>query len=175
MSDFDDSLREGKIGESQIAEWFKDKGHHVLPVYEKEKGEFSGPAVYTSDGGSIIAPDMIVFGKGRTAWVEAKHKSAFTWHRITGEWTTGIDLHHYHEYLKIMDLIEWPVWIMFLHKDGKEAPHSPKPSPTGLYGNSLFSLSQNIHHEWPGAYGHQKHGMIYWSINSLVKLSNYPL
>ena len=105
MPDFDENFEDGKLGESQIANWLKRRGQHVLPVYEIEKGQYAGPAVYASNGETIIAPDMLVFGKGKTIWIEAKHKSAFSWHRKTQRFVTGIDLHHYEQYQKIMELV----------------------------------------------------------------------
>lgn len=165
---FEETLKQGKIGESKIAEWLKSRGHNILPVYEIEKNQFAGPAVYSSSGENIIAPDMLAFGNGKTIWIEAKHKDAFTWHRNTGTWNTGIDLHHYFQYQKILDLVDWPVWLLFLHKGGK-AKDSPE-SPAGLFGNELRFLCENEHHRHMN---HGKHGMVYWEISKLKKL-RYP-
>jgi len=167
---FDKSLAVGKVGESQIAEWLKRRGNHILPVYEIEKGQYAGPAVYTSEGESVIAPDMLSFGGGKTTWVEAKYKEAFSWHRKTSCWVTGIDRRHYQEYLKIRELVDWPIWLLFLHRGGC-AKDSVK-SPAGLFGNDLEYLSEHINHEHEN-WG--KTGMVYWAINSLKKLSDYPL
>ena len=173
MPDFKKSLAVGKTGESEIATWFRGKGYNVLPVYEIAENQFKGPAVIAFDGGEIIAPDMLVFNTNKAWWIEAKHKSAFTWHRITKQWVTGIDLHHYDEYQKINRLAIWPVWLMFLHKDGiaKDTPKGMK-SPTGLYGNSLdyLFLKENHRHR---NYG--KTGMVYWSVANLKKIADYPI
>ena len=88
---FQQMLQMGKTGEGVIAQWMKRKGYSVLPVYEKEQGEYKGPALYAVDA-QLIAPDMLVFKPGgKTVWIEAKTKSAFTLHRKSGDWVTGID------------------------------------------------------------------------------------
>lgn len=168
---FDVQLKRGKIGESQIANWFKSKGYHVLPVYEIEKNQYAGPAVFSVNGEKIIAPDMLIFGKEKPIyWIEAKHKNAFTWHRKSKRFVTGIDLHHYKEYQKLSKLIDWPIWLLFLHKPGiaKDSP----PGPSGLFGNNLEYLMQNENHRHAN-WG--KSGMVYWAIDKLKKLSDYPL
>ena len=170
MNDFEKKLERGKVGESQIAEWLKGRGNHILPIYEIEKNQYAGPAVYQSDGGSLIAPDMLCFGGGQTIWIEAKHKDAFTWHRISKTFCTGIDLHHYEQYIRVSMIAEWPVWLLFLHRGG-QAKDSP-PSPSGLYGGDLSKLIACEHHRhinWG------KSGMVYWEIGSLTKLADYPL
>lgn len=173
MSNFERKLEQGKIGESEIAEWLKRRGYHILPIYEIEKGQYAGPSVYISKGDSIVAPDMLVFGgKKRIAWVEAKNKAAFTKHRITNRFVTGIDLHHYHHYLQIQDLVDWPIWLFFLQRGGT-AVDSPE-SEAGLFGESLKNLKDKVNHEWPYPLPGQKHGMVYWAKESLIKLDEYP-
>jgi len=167
---FNAKLAEGKVGESQIANWLKNRGHHILPVYEIEKGQYKGPAVYSSVGESIIAPDMLIFGKGKTIWIEAKHKDAFSYHRMTGRFVTGIDLHHYEQYQKIRRLVDWPVWLMFLHRGGS-AKDSAK-SNSGLYCGEIEYLMANENHRHKN---HGRTGMVYWAEKVLKKLSDYPL
>lgn len=134
QEEFEVYLEDGKVGESEIAWNIMRRGYTVLPVYEIQKGQYKGPSAYTPDGGSIVAPDMLAFNGKRTAWVEAKHKSSFTWWRAGQVWETGIDLHHYYDYMKLIEISGWPVWLMFLHKKGVLAPQSPGESPTGLFG-----------------------------------------
>lgn len=164
MSNFAESLAKGKTGESDIAKWLISRGASILPVYEIAENQYKGPAVYSVDNMNIIAPDMMVFNGGKITFVEAKHKTAFSWHRITQQWVTGIDLKHYFEYQKIQEKLSIPVWLMFLH-DGGTAKDSEK-SPSGLFGNSLDYL---INHENHRHNNHGNSGMVYWSINSLKK------
>jgi len=173
VSAFDKQLVAGKVGESQIANWLKGRGNNIMPIYEIEKGQYAGPAVYPAEGGSLIAPDMLCFGGIKTVWVEAKHKSAFSYHRNTSRWTTGIDLHHYEQYIKISNLSEWPVWLLFLQKPGV-AKDTPKGMvcPSGLYGGDLTTLICNENHRHKN---HGKSGMVYWAEATLTKLDNYPL
>jgi len=168
---FESYLKEGKIGESQIANWFKSKGYNILPVYEVEKNQYAGPAIFTSTGKNLIAPDMLIFGKNKPIyWIEAKHKSAFSWHRITHHFVTGIDLYCYQQYQEIMKLVNWPIWLLFLHKPGK-AKNSPA-GPSGLFGNSLDYLVQHENHR---SKNWGRSGMVYWAVEHLKKLACYPL
>lgn len=160
----------GKIGESAIAKWFQKKGYNVLPVYEKEIHEGKGPTLFSAHGEQIICPDMLVFKQGKIFFAEAKHKSAFTWHRITKRWVTGIDLRHYFDYLKIQNnSYGIDVNLLFLHREGvaKDTPQGMF-SPTGLFGRSLDFLKNNENHRHEN-WG--KTGMVYWSRESLNLLA----
>ena len=170
MPSFQQTLQEGKTGESQIAEWIKRNGSHILPIYEIADNQFKGPALYCSQGETIIAPDMAVFNNKGVTFIEAKHKNAFSWYRNKQIWTTGIDLHHYEQYKKFKKALGYPVWILFLHRGGKAKDSSE--SPSGLYGESIDVLEKTEDHR-SNKWG--KSGMVYWDKDSLKKLSNYPL
>lgn len=170
MNNFERQLKFGKAGESLIANWLKRKGYSVLPVYEKEISEGKGPQVFTASG-NFIAPDLLVFGSenDKVWWIEAKHKNAFTWHRITERWVTGIDLRHYQNYLRVQELSPWPVWLFFLQRDGRAKDTPPgKISPTGLYGNSLNYLEDHENHRHDN-WG--RSGMVYWANSTLKKIA----
>lgn len=161
---FKANLQYGQVGESRIAEWLKSRGNSIMPVYEIEKQTGKGPRLFTPDR-QLVAPDMFVFKGSDAFWIEAKHKTAFTWHRLTGRWVTGIDLRHYADYCIIDDYSPFPVWLMFLH-DGGHAKDSPVDSPCGLFGNKLRYLRKNENHRhrnWGTS------GMVYWAINTLRK------
>jgi len=170
MSNFKLTLSQGKTGETEIANWLMNRGNHILPIYEIAENQFKGPSLYASDGSDVIAPDMLVFSNGVIRFIEAKHKNAFSWYRTKGIWTTGIDKKHFYEYLKIRELLDIPVWILFLHKGGT-AKDSP-PSPAGLYGNDIDILRNCIDHE---SDKHGLYGMVYWNKDSLKYLADYPL
>ena len=167
---FADKLAIGKIGESVIASWFLSRGYSVLPVYEKEVNEGKGPTLFCSDKTQLISPDMLVFNSasGKVYWIEAKHKSAFTWHRNTRAWVTGIDLHHYTQYLEVAKRTPWNVWLLFLHRSGiaKDTPDG-MISPVGLFGGNIALLSRQEHHRYEN---HGRSGMVYWAHTSLKKL-----
>lgn len=166
---FEASLQFGKVGESAIARWMRARGWYVLPIYEKELGEGKGPQLYTPDT-ALIGTDMLVFRGDKTLWIEAKHKSAFTWHRITGRWTTGIDMRHYDHYCRIDDETPWPVWLLFLHRDGRAKDTPPgKVSPTGLFGHTLAYLRKNKNHQHKNG---GKAGMVYWAKEQLKPLAD---
>ncbi len=164
---FQRTLAMGKTGEGIIANWLRGRGFNVLPVYEKEQQEYKGPALYSIDG-PLIAPDMLAFKRtGKTFWIEAKTKSAFTWYRLTSQWCTGIDLRHYEDYLRVQSLSPWPVWLLFLHYPG-QAKDSPLGCPTGLFGGTIEYLSRNENHRSPN-WG--RSGMVYWSSDTLHKIA----
>ena len=167
---FQDSLDVGKAGETEISKWLMERGFNILPIYEVLQGNYKGPTLYASSGETIIAPDLLAFKGDKIIWFEAKHKTAFSWHRKTSRFVTGIDIHHYEQYQKISKLVDWPVWLLFLHKGG-QAKDSPA-SPSGLYGNDLIKLMDTVNHTH-GNYG--KSGMVYWAEQSLRKICNYPL
>lgn len=166
FANFESALSYGKIGETIIANYFKEKGFAILPIYEKEISEGKGPSLFFPDQ-EIIATDMFVFSKEKAYWIEAKHKHAFSWHRKTKKWVTGIDINHYENYIKVMKKTIWPVWLIFYHEGG-QAKDSPPESPSGMYGNDLKILKDNENHRhlnWGS------HGMVYWAIENLIKIN----
>jgi len=160
--------RFGLAGESAIARWLRSRGNCVLPVYEKLVDEGKGPQLYLP-GGTLIAPDLFVFNDKRALWIEAKHKSAFSWHRLSQQWVTGIDLRHYRHYCRVDDETPWPVWLLFLH-DGGQAKDSPPDSPRGLFGRSLSYLRQHENHR-SDRWG--RYGMVYWARSDLLLLAEW--
>lgn len=169
MNSFERKLKIGKMGESAIANWLKLKGYSILPVYEKEISDGKGPQVFTASK-NLIAPDLLVFGNNakKVWWIEAKHKNAFSWWRKEERWVTGIDRRHYKDYLKVQELSPWPLWLMFLQRDGI-AKNTPKGliSPNGLYGESIKWLSEHINHE----HDNWAKGMVYWWEAKLQKIA----
>lgn len=170
MSTFRQKLAFGETGESLIANWLKWKEYSILPVYEKEVDTGKGPQVFTLSSG-LIAPDLLAFSDDPTKvwWVEAKHKSAFSWHRKTRRWVTGIDLRHYENYLELQGRSPWPIWLLFLHRAGR-AKDTPEgmTCPTGLYGGNIERLCrmENHRHENWG-----RSGMVYWAESVLNKIA----
>lgn len=170
MSTFQENLAVGQMGESAIAKWCISRGNSVLPVYEKQIDTGKGPQLFTANG-QFVAPDMFVMPSMH--WIEAKHKSHFTWYRKARRWVTGIDLHHYKSYLRVQEISRRPVWLLFLHRDPTPHPRDqqhgcPPRCPIGLFGNGLTFLSQNKSHE-SGNWG--RHGMIYWAHSDLKMLA----
>jgi hypothetical protein len=164
---FEANLAIGQAGESAIARWLRSRGFSALPIYEKIIDTGKGPQFFTPSG-SLVAPDLLVC-RGKSAfWVEAKNKAAFTWHRNTARWTTGIDWRHYMDYLAVADGSPWPVWLMFLQGAGR-AKDSPDGCPTGLYGNDLDVLKSSVNHT---SENHGRTGMVYWAEKDLRKMAD---
>lgn len=179
---FQKALETGRIAEGWIAQWLMSRGASVMPAYEIEVQQFKGPQLFSGQG-EFVSPDMLVFSGKGIIWIEAKHKSVFTWHRKTGQWTTGIDLHHYSQYMHVSKLTKLPVWLMFYHRestpDARDSRHGcPGECPTGLFGGELFDLvACENHRSLPadksrdGFVGHGKSGMVYWAERSLKRLA----
>ncbi len=165
---FGANLAVGQAGESAIAAWLRSRGHTVLPAYEKIIDNGKGPRLFTP-AEPLVVPDLLVFkSSGETVWVEAKHKTAFSWHRNTERWVTGIDLHHYDHYLRVAETLPIPVMLLFL-QEGKQAKDGPPDSPAGLYGGDLKYLAAHENHRHTN-WG--RHGMVYWSIEVLRRLAS---
>lgn len=162
-SQFKSSLAFGKVAETAIARWLISRGNHVLPAYEIEENKFQGPQLFGKNK-NYVTPDLLAFNSGSVVWIEAKHKTAFAWHRKTKQWTTGVDRHHWKDYVKVAEVTRMPCWLLFNHTGGT-AKDSP-PSPSGLYGNEIRKLKDCIDHEHDN-WG--RHGMVYWAIDSLVR------
>lgn len=169
---FDESLREGLLGEGLITRWLNSRGWNVLPAYEIEVQSGKGPRLFSAQRGKLIAPDLLVFNGSEFYWVEAKTKSAFTWHRNTETFQTGIDRRHWLDYLAVSETTGFPVWLMFLHRPGSSAKDTPlgKVSPSGLYGQVIDRLLDTIDHEHAN---HGPSGMVYWRENALRKICEY--
>lgn len=169
METFAEKLDFGAAGESTIARWLRDRGDTVLPVYEKILDTGKGPTLFLPHG-TLIAPDLLTWKGPRVTWIEAKRKTAWTWHRLSRTWTTGIDLRHYVDYLRVADETPWPVWLLFLQEGGR-AKDSPQ-SPPGLYGQNISRLRACEHHRHEN-WG--RSGMVYWAIEDFRKLAALPL
>lgn len=171
---FSDRLATGKVAEGLIANWLRFvRGCTLMPVYEIEKSHGKGPQIFTPTE-EIISPDIFVCSRDGLLWIEAKHKTVFSWHRLTSRWVTGIDLHHYGQYQKVQDHFGWDVWLLFLHREStpaeKDLIHNcPRECPVGLFGQSLDHLTANENHQ---DLRHGKTGMVYWAHNTLKVLAS---
>lgn len=182
MSVFQRNLTEGRVAEGLIARWVQARGSAVMPAYEIERSVGKGPQLFCVEG-EFVSPDMLVFSHDGICWIEAKHKSVFTWHRVSEQWTTGIDLRHYGEYFKVLWRTKIPVWLLFYHRESKPDPKDikfgcPKECPTGLFGAQLLELVLLENHRAPrhdearvGMKGHGRSGMVYWARDSLQLLA----
>jgi hypothetical protein len=167
MTFFEERLKEGQLGESAIANFLISRGWGVLPAYQVETDSGKGPRLFGGFG-QLICPDLLVFRGSKVYWIEAKHKSSFTWHRLSQTWQTGIDKRHWLDYLRVGEQTPFPVWLLFLHRNGmaKDTPEG-LVSPSGLYGNSISYLRDNVHHE-SAEWGHS--GMVYWTEGALKRI-----
>ena len=168
---FRETLAYGKIAESQLINWLRfERGFTIIPAYEIEHPCGKGPRVLTPHQG-LVSPDALGIKGADIKWFEVKHKNHFTWHRNTKRWTTGIDKHHYEDYLRVANHFGWPVWMLFLHKDPKpradDIGHGcPAVCPTGLFCGEIVDLASKINHP-SNKWG--RHGMVYWAIEDAAQ------
>lgn len=175
LSDFEKQLTFGRIGESAISKLLLARGHAILPACDIKCSPGKGPRIsgQSFNGSEAVAPDFLVLHKHDGAcWAEAKTKTVFTWFRKRGTWQTGIDLHHWKQYLAVAKTASLPLWILFLHisskPDNRDILHCPATCPTGLFGQVAEELERAVDHEtllWG------KHGMVYWNQNSLIQIA----
>ena len=175
--EFIKNFARGRVAETAIERWLMERGNWVLPVYDVGEDANKGPQLF-GHLEQLVAPDMLVFPK--LAFVEAKSKSTFTWHRITGQWTTGIDRKHYQHYLKVQERTQIPVWLLFLHMQSRTSEidlqwSCPATCPVGLFGESLTELKNCINHECGSralSSGWGRSGMVYWAHKNLRLLAD---
>ena len=177
---FEQKLKFGKVAEGLIAKWLLSRGHSVMPVYEIEQGHGKGPQLFTQNA-SHAAPDLVAFTSNGVMWIEAKHKTVFSWHRNSKSWVTGIDLRHYEDYQQVSRSTNLPVWLLFFHRSSEpsdvDKQYCPEECPVGLFGGNLDRLTNTENHRSPplngseGIKGHGKSGMVYWRSNTLTRLA----
>lgn len=182
---FQKQLAFGQIAETRIAKWLILRGLTILPAYDKEYDDGKGPRVFFA-AGNLVVPDFLVFSKDYFGWIEAKHKSVFTWYGKGGYWTTGIDRHHFNHYVQVHERLKLDVWILFLHicstpdrRDRERWEKCPEICPTGLFGAPLSRLTGEQHSHESDKHG--RSGMRYWGLENeggqlgkIAKLSEIP-
>ena len=170
---FAQTLKYGQVGEGIISKWLQSRGFMVFPAYQLEIPSGKGPQLF-SHSGDLVLPDMLLFRSGKIFWCEAKRKTAFTWYRKKGRWTTGIDLRHYQEYIEVACRTGLPVWLLFYHPDStpsvEDRSHNcPHECPVGLFGGNILRLVECESHQ---SDRHGKSGMVYWGVGSLTRLAS---
>ena len=180
MSTFADSLHQGQLGESIIANWLRRMGWHVLPAYEKQIDSGKGPRLFLAKGHAdrqLIAPDILGLREGKFMWFEAKHKTRFSWYGMGRYFVTGIDKRHFDDYCKVAKETKLPVWVLFLHVDSNtwqkdvDNWNAPPQCPTGLFGAEITKMQAEKSHD---SNRHGASGMYYWQpyvhLKELAKL-----
>jgi len=168
MGKFEQQYTYGMVAESAIAKWLLNKGWCVQPVYEIEIHSGKGPRLFTQDG-EFVLPDMLTIKDSNIYWVEAKHKTHFTWYRQTNTWQTGVDLHHFKHYCRVAEITKIPVFLLFLHREHIPSQEDlinkcPAECPVGLFGKRLDYLINEVDHE---SLKHGSTGMVYWDYKTL--------
>ena len=176
---FNKKLYFGQLAETEIARWIRKRNGVILPIYDIEYDHGKGPRIFYSeeDGTdrSLVAPDLLIYKDGKLTWIEAKHKSVFTWYRTKKQWETGIDLHHYRDYLRVEQVFSIEIWLLFLHEQTRPShldiihDGCPQFCPVGLFGNSLKVLKDCESHR---SSRDGRTGMVYWAHRDLKKIAS---
>lgn len=164
-SRFQSAYAFGHIAETQIAAWLMQRGWAILPAYEKEIDTGKGPQLFTEHQ-QLIVPDLLAIKGNSVKWIEAKHKTRFSWYGKKQRWETGIDAHHFEHYQQVAEIAPWPIYLLFLHRSSQadqrdvERWDCPCECPTGLFFGEITALAKTkrFGKEW----GY--HGMVYWGI-----------
>lgn len=176
---FEHMLKIGQTGEDVISCWFRSRGWSVLPVYPVVEDANKGPRLYTAAHNpqkELVAPDMLAMKGAKIQWLEAKRKSKFAWYAKGGAWQTGIDRRLFDHYLKVSEVTQLPVWLLFLHVDSTPSVEDLQrkcigvPS-IGLFGNEIKALSSKIQEgEFKNRY--RPNPMVFWSESQLRKIAS---
>jgi hypothetical protein len=117
---FKNSLEYGTEGEREVANIFLDLGYSIMPMYQFKKLDTS-PKIFSNES-QLISPDLIIFNKNKTLFVEVKKKTK--WVRSDGELETGCDYRLYQQYLQIVKTTNINLILVFNHE---------KEEPNGMY------------------------------------------
>ena len=175
---FEKQLTFGRLGEATISKLLISHGHSLLNACDIKCNPGKGPRISGQifDGNEVIAPDwLVIHQRDGARWVEGKTKSVFTWYRKRDKWQTGIDYHHFKQYLEVIQKTGLPLWLLFLHirstPDSRDLIYCPSTCPTGLFAVQLREGHASHDHIDP-RWG--KTGMIYWNhgdLNHVATLS----
>jgi hypothetical protein len=118
--EFELRLAQGAQWEQAVSDWLRKPGHGIS-VLELFKYRHNGqPPVFISIGDRIITPDMQVIGGGSSIYLEVKSKRRFAKNPYTMKSMTGIDLHHWKDYIRVQQESGIKVLIVFVHEETKE-------------------------------------------------------
>lgn len=174
---FERQLAIGRKSEDAIFRWLLARRRSVLQTYEIEHGDGKGPRLIAPSKAYVI-PDMLSFSAGRANWIEAKHKTHWTFHGKTKRFVTGIDTRHYNDYTEVEVITGLPVFLLFFQKSAEARPNdverwrAPKTAPVGagLFCGRLDELRDRINHTHAGSYAAPP--MTYWAGESLRRLAS---
>lgn len=166
----------GRFGENVVARWLRARGNAILPIRDIDMRDvWKGPRMTGPEGVELVTTDWLVTNTAnrKMVYIEVKNKTAFTWHRISNEWVTGIDQRYLDHYLIVRGQSSIELWLLFLHLSEKpsrmDLNHGcPDQCPTGLFGQEISLLADAVHHTHAN-WG--KGGMVYWGASALRRLA----
>lgn len=155
-TNYEDNYKKGTLAEIYVSNWLQQKDYHVLHVSRiVPDGVGKGTRIYSKVRRETIAPDLFVFTKERSIWVEVKWRDNFTWNFGGQDWTLSMSHNNFLHYQHIQENTQHKVWVFFLVRYYGTTPEevtrfniSPS-APTGLYGGTVPYLVKNIHHFYP--------------------------
>lgn len=144
----------GHVAELETAQTLQNHGAYIIPSYDYSgQGDDKAPRL-SGLNESFVVPDLDVAAFGKRIWVEVKRKTAASLHRISGDYTHGIPIRHYTDYLKVEQITGCEVWIVFHDNEGIKC-------------GKLSSLK--IHHRYNGD-KMSRGGMVFFNITHLLPI-----
>ncbi len=171
---FSTRLAIGREAERAIANLLRDQGHSVQFAAEVPVNAFHGPQLYYP-GGSVTLPDLIVFHKKAQSifYVEVKVRENASWHRLSGNWQTGIENRYLEDYLKVAEYTSLQVFIYFVHVKSQPSAADqrfgcPSECPTGIFRAEAKDLAERVSHRWHSGLSQP---MVYWNLVELERVA----
>jgi hypothetical protein len=113
-------LAQGNIYERAVGRRYQRRGLRVLPSYSYSGGdddERKAPGLHAlCETESLVVPDLLVCGGGRTFWTEVKFKSRTNVYRKTGRVETGFGLRLWRHYRQVQKESGQPVCVLCVHR-----------------------------------------------------------
>jgi hypothetical protein len=153
VSAFDEKKNAARSWEIAASCWCRsERGYYVLPTYDfSGKDDNKAPKILSPESvADLVAPDLMVWGRGETRFLEVKYKTKADTYRKTNTLTTGINRRLWRHYRDVERLLKVPIWILFIHQQERECR-----------ADTLANLSNYIDHEYSG-WNMGPSGMVFW-------------
>lgn len=105
-------FRVGRWGEREVARWLESQGFYVVPLTAiQEWNRHHRAPMAEGESHSIILPDLDVWGKDGSRFVEVKTKQTASHYRKTGTFDHGIAEDNFLAYLECEKLSGKEAWL----------------------------------------------------------------
>lgn len=167
MKSFDSpEWRLGQAAERLVRAHFTAQGWFVVPMYAIQDG---GAPKVIGQLRSHVLPDLQKFRDGEIRWVEVKAKTCPVWFQKSGRYRHGIDLPHWHDYVRVESESGLPGYLAIVQiTNGRDEP----PNPTLLY--APFAVLQRHVQFYETPTPSAPRGMAYFDVDLFDGFANIP-